>query len=191
MFDGARHHALDAEPRVRDGLVLVPEGRRIVMTLTVHENLLMGAFNRARPQRGRRRDRRHLRPLSESRGAPPPACLGAVGRRAADAGDRTRPAGGSQADDAGRAIARPEPASHQRGVRAYRRAQPRAAASPSCWSSRIPTGRWSSPTGPMCSSLAGCVMDGPPERLLADHSLLDAYLGQATATTARRDDNSE
>jgi len=32
--------------RVRGGLVLVPEGRRIVMTLTVNENLLMGAFNR-------------------------------------------------------------------------------------------------------------------------------------------------
>ncbi len=31
---------------MRSGLVLVPEGRRIVMTLTVHENLLMGAFNR-------------------------------------------------------------------------------------------------------------------------------------------------
>ena len=26
--------------------MLVPEGRRIVMTLTIHENLLMGAFNR-------------------------------------------------------------------------------------------------------------------------------------------------
>jgi branched-chain amino acid transport system ATP-binding protein len=32
--------------RVRKGLVLVPEGRRIVMSLTVHENLLMGAFVR-------------------------------------------------------------------------------------------------------------------------------------------------
>jgi branched-chain amino acid transport system ATP-binding protein len=32
--------------RVRSGLVLVPEGRRIVTGLTVHENLLMGAFNR-------------------------------------------------------------------------------------------------------------------------------------------------
>jgi branched-chain amino acid transport system ATP-binding protein len=32
--------------RVREGLVLVPEGRRIVMNLTVQENLLMGAFNR-------------------------------------------------------------------------------------------------------------------------------------------------
>ena len=33
--------------RVRSGLVLVPEGRRIVMSLTVHENLLMGAFTRS------------------------------------------------------------------------------------------------------------------------------------------------
>ena len=32
--------------RVRKGLSLVPEGRRIVMSLTVHENLLMGAFAR-------------------------------------------------------------------------------------------------------------------------------------------------
>jgi branched-chain amino acid transport system ATP-binding protein len=32
--------------RVRDGLILVPEGRRIVMTLTIEENLLMGAFHR-------------------------------------------------------------------------------------------------------------------------------------------------
>jgi branched-chain amino acid transport system ATP-binding protein len=32
--------------RVRSGIVLVPEGRRIVMALTINENLLMGAFNR-------------------------------------------------------------------------------------------------------------------------------------------------
>jgi len=32
--------------RVRNGLSLVPEGRRIVMSLTVHENLLMGTFAR-------------------------------------------------------------------------------------------------------------------------------------------------
>ena len=32
--------------RVRQHLVLVPEGRRIVTSLTVHENLLMGAFAR-------------------------------------------------------------------------------------------------------------------------------------------------
>ena len=45
-FDGADVTSWPASRRVRRGLVLVPEGRRIVMTLTVHENLLMGAFNR-------------------------------------------------------------------------------------------------------------------------------------------------
>jgi branched-chain amino acid transport system ATP-binding protein len=32
--------------RVAHNLILVPEGRRIIMSLTVHENLLMGAFAR-------------------------------------------------------------------------------------------------------------------------------------------------
>jgi branched-chain amino acid transport system ATP-binding protein len=32
---------------VRHALALVPEGRRIITSLTVHENLLMGAFTRA------------------------------------------------------------------------------------------------------------------------------------------------
>ena len=32
--------------RVRAGLVLVPEGRQIFVSLTVHENLLMGAYTR-------------------------------------------------------------------------------------------------------------------------------------------------
>lgn len=46
LFDGNDITAWSASRRVKNGLVLVPEGRRIVMTLTVHENLLMGAFNR-------------------------------------------------------------------------------------------------------------------------------------------------
>jgi branched-chain amino acid transport system ATP-binding protein len=45
-FDGRDITHWPASRRVREGLVLVPEGRRIVMNLTVHENLLMGAFNR-------------------------------------------------------------------------------------------------------------------------------------------------
>jgi branched-chain amino acid transport system ATP-binding protein len=45
-YDGADITGWSASARVKNGLVLVPEGRRIVMTLTVHENLLMGAFNR-------------------------------------------------------------------------------------------------------------------------------------------------
>jgi branched-chain amino acid transport system ATP-binding protein len=46
VFDGADVSVWTPSRRVSFGLVLVPEGRRIVMTLTVHENLLMGAFNR-------------------------------------------------------------------------------------------------------------------------------------------------
>ena len=46
MFDGRDVTHWSTSARVREGLVLVPEGRRIVMTLTIHENLLMGAFNR-------------------------------------------------------------------------------------------------------------------------------------------------
>jgi branched-chain amino acid transport system ATP-binding protein len=46
MFDGRDITHESTSARVRSGLVLVPEGRRIVMSLTVHENLLMGAYNR-------------------------------------------------------------------------------------------------------------------------------------------------
>ncbi len=35
-----------APRRVRDGLVLVPEGRQIFVSMSVHENLLMGAYTR-------------------------------------------------------------------------------------------------------------------------------------------------
>ena len=47
VFDGEDVTTWTPSRRVRAGLVLVPEGRRIINTLTVHENLLMGAFNRA------------------------------------------------------------------------------------------------------------------------------------------------
>lgn len=46
IFDGREVTAEPPHARIRSGLVMVPEGRRIVIGLTVHENLLMGAFNR-------------------------------------------------------------------------------------------------------------------------------------------------
>ena len=46
MLDGTDITRWPTSRRVRHSLVLVPEGRRIVMSLTVHENLLMGAFAR-------------------------------------------------------------------------------------------------------------------------------------------------
>jgi branched-chain amino acid transport system ATP-binding protein len=46
VFNGADVSKWRVSARVRAGLVLVPEGRRIVTSLTVDENLLMGACHR-------------------------------------------------------------------------------------------------------------------------------------------------
>jgi len=46
VLDGTDITAWPPSQRVRRNLILVPEGRRIIMSLTVHENLLMGAFAR-------------------------------------------------------------------------------------------------------------------------------------------------
>jgi branched-chain amino acid transport system ATP-binding protein len=46
VFNGSDVTRWSTSARVRAGLVLVPEGRRIVASLTVHENLLMGAGQR-------------------------------------------------------------------------------------------------------------------------------------------------
>jgi branched-chain amino acid transport system ATP-binding protein len=45
-FDGVSIGTLPAARRVEVGLALVPEGRRILLSLTVEENLLMGAYQR-------------------------------------------------------------------------------------------------------------------------------------------------
>jgi branched-chain amino acid transport system ATP-binding protein len=46
QFDGKSVTDWSVSRRVKAGIVLVPEGRKIINTLTIHENLLMGAFNR-------------------------------------------------------------------------------------------------------------------------------------------------
>ena len=46
ILDGVDIASWPPSRRVRRNLVLVPEGRRIITSLTVHENLLMGAFAR-------------------------------------------------------------------------------------------------------------------------------------------------
>ena len=52
VFKGASILGRSAARRVADGLVLVPEGRQIFVSLTVHDNLLMGAYTRSeRPDR--------------------------------------------------------------------------------------------------------------------------------------------
>ena len=46
VLDGIDITRWPASRRVRHRLALVPEGRRVIIGLTVHENLLMGAFTR-------------------------------------------------------------------------------------------------------------------------------------------------
>ncbi len=46
VFDGRDITQWTAPRRVRAGVVMVPEGRQILISLTVHENLLMGAYCR-------------------------------------------------------------------------------------------------------------------------------------------------
>ena len=46
VFDGVDISAWSAPKRVQSGLVMVPEGRQIFVSLTVHENLQMGAYCR-------------------------------------------------------------------------------------------------------------------------------------------------
>jgi branched-chain amino acid transport system ATP-binding protein len=48
QFDGIEVHRLPAHRIVAHGIVQVPEGREILTTLTVKENLLLGAYRRGR-----------------------------------------------------------------------------------------------------------------------------------------------
>jgi len=47
LFRGADISRWSAARRVGQGLVMVPEGRQIFVSMTVHENLLMGAYTRS------------------------------------------------------------------------------------------------------------------------------------------------
>jgi branched-chain amino acid transport system ATP-binding protein len=53
VFDGREISGTDHAEIVRRGLIHVPEGRRVFPTLTVRENLLLGAWARGRAERAR------------------------------------------------------------------------------------------------------------------------------------------
>ena len=72
------------------GIAHVPEGRQVFPSLTVMENLEMGAYTEAGRRDWKQQHRAHLRAVSRAGRAPRPVRRHAVGRRAADAGDRPR-----------------------------------------------------------------------------------------------------
>ena len=86
------------------GIAHVPEGRQVFPSLTVLENLEMGAYTRGRPARLEAQHQAHLRLAAGARRTARAARRHAFGRRAADARDRPRPRLLAQAPDAGRAV---------------------------------------------------------------------------------------
>ena len=100
-FQGARHHRADPAHRARRGPEPRARGREVFPLLSVHDNLLMGAYTR-RPRRRGARHRDRLRLLPHPRGAGE-GCRAAVRRPAADAGHRARADGPAGADAARRA----------------------------------------------------------------------------------------
>jgi branched-chain amino acid transport system ATP-binding protein len=54
LLDGKPIHATNTASRVKSGIALVPEGRQIFVSLTVEENLLMGAYTRPSRNIGQR-----------------------------------------------------------------------------------------------------------------------------------------
>ncbi|MAG97717.1 MAG: ABC transporter ATP-binding protein [Rhodospirillaceae bacterium] len=57
LFDGAEITGLPTVERVRQGIALVPEGRRLFADLTVEENLLVGGYSRPRQRMAENRTR--------------------------------------------------------------------------------------------------------------------------------------
>ena len=123
-FDGELLANSSAESRVKRGLAHVPEGRRIFPGLTVRENLDVATTvwrRRGMSAAGDLDNVFALFPRLRERSTP--ARLVAVGRRAADAGDRPRADGAAQDAAARRAVARPGAAPLGGGLRAHRRHQ--------------------------------------------------------------------
>ena len=87
------------------GIGHVAEGRQVFPNLSVLENLEMGATPRAGARAREADPRARLRPLPAPVGAAAAGGRNAVGRRAADAGDRPLPDGPAAADHVRRAVA--------------------------------------------------------------------------------------
>ena len=107
LLDGARIDRLPSHAVVERGVVQVPEGRKIFPSLTVRENLELGAYSRRGPPAPRARawsaSSRCSRILAE-RAAP--GRRHHVGRPAADARHRPGADGPPAPPHAGRAVAR-------------------------------------------------------------------------------------
>ena len=127
---GERIDGKATEDIVQRGVAHVPDGRGTFIELTVEENLRLGALHPPRPCRVSRRTSSACSATSPGCASASAAGRHAVGRRAADAGDRARAAAAAAAAAAGRAVIRPgaadragdlrDHAAHPRRTRACR-----------------------------------------------------------------------
>ena len=134
-FEGRDLLAVAPADRAHLGIAHVPEGRQVFPSLTVLENLEMGAYPApARRHWARNLDRMFaLFPVLAERRGQLAGTL--VGRRAADAGDRPRHRLGAAPVDARRALDGAGAGDRRFDLRAHRGAAPRRRADRRCWSS--------------------------------------------------------
>ena len=105
LFKGEDVTRLPAHAKAARGLVLVPEGRQLFSTMTVDENLEMGAFTRRGADSYCRPPGAGVHLVPAPQGAPQAEGRHVLRRRAADARDRPRPDDRSGDPDHRRAVA--------------------------------------------------------------------------------------
>ena len=174
IFEGSKIFHRTPEAMARRGVAHVPEGRGTFATLSVLDNLRLGAWT----QRGdvAAGSRARVRVLPAALRTARAAGRHALGRRAADARTRPRDDGEAAAAAARRAVAR---ARSGRGARDLRHAaaDEREAARRSSSSSRTRRSRSTRPSTCSCSRPgASCTAARRPS-LRADESVRKAYLG--------------
>ena len=175
---------LPAHHFCREGIAIVPEGRRLFGAMTVKENLELGSYLAgARARRNESLERvcamfPMLATRLESSGRGP------VGRPAADGGDRACAHGPTARAAVGRAIARPR-ADHCVGGLKEHSTDQRAKAWPCCLSSRTSPWRSTWQTGPTCWRRAALPRRAHPKNCL--HSLTSDALTWGSSPTTRNE----
>ena len=155
--DPARRRGHHGAADARDRAARRGPGARGPAHLPAHERVREPADGRHAGRAGAfpARPRPRVRDVPAARRAARPARRHAVGRRAADAGDRPRADEPAAAAAARRAVARPGAADRAADLRGDRPDRARGGRDRSSWSSRTPIMRFAWPTAATCWPTAG------------------------------------
>ncbi len=176
-FEGRDLLAVPPPQRAHLGIAHVPEGRQVFASLTVLENLEMGAY----AERGRAglaaQPRPHLHAVPGPGRAARPDGRHAVRRRAADAGDRPRHGLGAAPVAARRAVDGAGADDRRHDLRPDRRAAPGGRADDPARSSSASPKRSNPAITAMFSKPAASSSKARTATLMADDRVRRAYLG--------------